>query len=105
MTVGTTRKTVTFTWPFLLSGIAEVQEAGSYIVETSEELLQDLSFPACQRIATLIFLPARPSGASVDRVVRIDLAELGAAEKRDASIAALKARACEGQHRPTTKTI
>jgi hypothetical protein len=44
MTERTTRTTVTFTRPFSLSGIDEVQAAGTYTVETNEELLQDVSF-------------------------------------------------------------
>jgi len=90
MTVRTIRKTVTFTRPFSLSGIDEVQAAGTYAVETNEELLQDVSFPAYRRIETLIFLPARRGGAFVERVVNIDPSELEAAEKRDASIAELE---------------
>ena len=90
MTERTTRKTVTFTRPFSLSGIDEVQGAGTYTVETSEELLQGVSFPAYRRIETVIFLPAR-RGVFVDRVVKIDPLELEAAERRDASIAALEA--------------
>jgi hypothetical protein len=89
MTVRTSHKSVTFTRPFSLSGIDEVQTAGTYTVETSEELLQGVSFPAYRRIETLIFLPARPGGAFVERVVNIDPLELEAAQKRDASIAVL----------------
>ena len=90
MTMRTTLKTVTFRWPFLLSAIGEVQAAGTYNVETNEELLQDVSFPAYRRIETLIFLPSRPGGARVERVVDIDPLELEAAQKNDASIAVLE---------------
>jgi hypothetical protein len=103
MTERTIRTTVTFTRPFSLSGIDEVQPAGTYTVETNEELLQDLSFPAYRRIETLIFLPARPGGAFVQRVVKIDPFELAAAEERDASIAELNGLAVrDGQPRLTT---
>jgi hypothetical protein len=105
MTERTTRKTVTFTRPFSLSAIGEVQAAGTYTVETNEELLQDVSFPAYRRIETLIFLPARPGGAFVERVVKIDPLELEAAEERDASIAELEGLRCrDGQRPPTMKT-
>jgi hypothetical protein len=87
MTVRTSYKTITFMRPFSLSGIDEVQAAGTYTVETSEELLQGVSFPAYRRMATLIFLPSRPGGAVVERVVNIDPLELEAAQKRDASMA------------------
>ncbi len=49
MTVRTTSKTVTFTHPFNLSGMDKAQPAGTYTVETDEELLQTLSLPAYRR--------------------------------------------------------
>jgi hypothetical protein len=90
MTMRTSHKSVTFTQPFSLSGIDEVQAAGTYTVETNEEPLQGMSFPAYRRMETLIFLPSRPGGAFVERVVNIDPLELEAAQKKDASIAALE---------------
>ena len=90
MTMRTSHKTVTFTQPFSLSAIGEVQAAGTYIVETNEEPLQGVSFPAYRRIETLIFLPSGPSSGFVERVVDIDPLELEAAQKRDASIAVLE---------------
>jgi hypothetical protein len=87
MTVRTSHKTVTFTQPFLLSAIDEVQAAGTYTVETEEETLPGLSFPAWRRIATLIYLPSRPGGAFVEQVVNIDPLELEAAQERDAASA------------------
>ena len=36
----TTRKSVTFLHPFSLAGIDEILEAGTYIVETLEELIE-----------------------------------------------------------------
>jgi hypothetical protein len=80
MTVRTSRKTVTFTRPFSLSGIDKVQPAGTYMVETDEELLPGLSFPAYRRVATLICLRSR----GVEEVVSIDPLELQAAQERDA---------------------
>jgi len=80
MTVRTRRKSVTFTQPFSLSGIDEVQQPGTYTVETDEELLPGLSFPAYRRVATLIFLRSR----GVEEVVSIDPLELAAAQERDA---------------------
>ena len=91
MTERTTRKSVTFTRPFSLRGIDEVQAAGTYTVETREELLEAVSLPAYRRIETLIFLPARRGGPFVDRFVSIDPLELEAAARRDASIAEAEA--------------
>ena len=85
MTVRTSRKTVTFTQPFSLSGLDEVQPAGTYTVETDEELLPGLSFPAYRRIASLIFLRSRGGGPIVE-VASVDPLELQAAQERDAGL-------------------
>ena len=85
MNARTSRKTVTFTRPFALSGIDGVQPAGTYAVETDEELLPGLSFPAYRRVATLIFLPSRRCGPVMEEVVEIDPLELQAAQERDAA--------------------
>ena len=85
MTVRTSRKTVTFTQPFSLSGI-EVQPAGTYTVETDEELLPGLSFPAHRRIASLIFLRSRGGGPVVEEIANVDPLELQAAQERDAGL-------------------
>ena len=87
MSVRTSHKTVTFARPFALSALDEVQAAGTYTVETEEELLPGLSFPAWRRIATMIFLPSQPGGAFVEQVVNIDPLELEAAQARDAASA------------------
>jgi len=86
MTVRTSRNSVTFTRPFSLSGIDDEQPAGTYTVETDEELLPGLSFPAYRRIATLIFLHPRRGGPIVEEVVNIDPLELQAAQERDAGL-------------------
>jgi hypothetical protein len=89
MTVRTSRKSVTFTQPFSLSGIDEVQPAGTHTVETDEELLPGLSFPAYRRLATLIFLRSRGGGAVVEEVANIDPLELQASQERDAGLRTL----------------
>jgi len=84
MTMRTTSRTVTFIHPFNLSGIDKEQPAGTYTVETDEELLQALSLPAYKRISTLIRLPARPRSTMVTQIVEINPQELAAAPTRDA---------------------
>jgi hypothetical protein len=84
MTMRTTSRTVTFIHPFNLSGMDEEQPAGTYTVETDEELLQTLSLPAYKRISTLIRLPARPRSTMVTQIVEINPQELAAALTRDA---------------------
>lgn len=72
MTARTSREIVTFTRPFFLSGIGEVQPAGSYRVETEEEEIPGLSFSAYRRVATLMILPARPGSGIGEQVATID---------------------------------
>ena len=58
MTTRTTKSTVMFTRPFNLTGFDGEQPAGSYSVETDEELLEGMSFPAYRRMATMMQLDA-----------------------------------------------
>ena len=83
MTVRTTSKTVTFRHPFNLTGTDEVQPAGTYTVETDEELLQPSSLPAYRRIATLLRLE-RNTGTVLTQIVETDPVELAGALARDA---------------------
>ena len=73
----TTSTQVTFTRPFRLDGVEGMQPAGTYTVETEEELLQSVSFPVWQRVASVILLPRRAA-------VAIDPAALTAALAQDA---------------------
>ena len=83
MTMRTSQKTVTLRRPFSLSGLDEMQPAGTYTVETSEELLEGLSFPAWRRTGTVILL--RPQGGGgLGQDLEIDPAELEAVEDSDA---------------------
>ena len=81
----TTCRTVTFARPFLLSGLDGAQPAGSYMVETDEELLQALSFPAYRRLETRIRLRGVDGGAGFEQVARIDPADLDDALAKDAA--------------------
>jgi hypothetical protein len=85
MTVRTTSRTVTFVHPFGLSGTDEVQPAGTYTVETDEELLQASSLPAYRRIATLLRLE-RTAGTVLTRIVETNPVELAGALARDARL-------------------
>ena len=84
MTVRTTSRTVTFMHPFNLSGMDKEQPAGTYTMETDEELLQTLSLPAYKRISTLIRLPAPPGSTVLTQIVEVNPLELAAALARDA---------------------
>jgi len=86
MTTRTTKKTVIFTRPFSLSGFDGEQPAGSYSVETDEELLDGVSFPAYRRMATMMQLDTKLIGqGGVLQVAVIDPLQLEAALAADAT--------------------
>jgi len=72
MSVRTTTTTVTFVHPFSLNGTVEAYPAGTYTVETDEELLQASSIPAYRRIATLLRL-GRTMGTVQTQIVETNL--------------------------------
>jgi hypothetical protein len=63
----TTTKTVTFKRPFLLDGFTELLPAGTYIVETNDELLDTMIAAAWRRVSTI--LRVRIDGATECRTV------------------------------------
>src|ERR1700674_3083324 len=83
MSVRTTTTTVTFVHPFSLNGTVEAYPAGTYTVETDEELLQASSIPAYRRIATLLRLE-RTTGRVLTEIVQTNPVELAEALARDA---------------------
>ena len=56
MTTRMTSKTVTFQRPFILAGCCQVQRPGSYAVETEEEQIDSISFPAWKRTMAIMHL-------------------------------------------------
>ena len=85
MTIRTTTRTVTFRRPFMLGGFDRIQPAGTYTVETDEELLDTVSVPAYRRITTLIQLHPDRANPRIVETVPIDPDELDAALVRDAA--------------------
>jgi hypothetical protein len=80
----TTSRTVTFTRPFSVKGMEEVQPAGTYSVETDEEELPTLLHDGYRRTGTWLFLPSHDAAAGSSQLVSVDPAELEAALARDA---------------------
>lgn len=83
MTRRTTTSTVTFKHPFTIEGLEGWQPAGSYVVDTEEELLQDLSFPAWRRVHTSLRVPHRPGSWVTHQDVTLDSATIEAALTAD----------------------
>lgn len=83
MLLRTIRKTVTFRRPFILSGLDEVLPAGSYEVETEEELLGAISFPAYRRTVSIIHLHQELRDPGRINTLTINPKELDAAINRD----------------------
>jgi hypothetical protein len=78
----TPRKTLTFDQPFTLSGVDQQQPAGTYAVDTDEELLEGLSFVAYRRVATVIYVPLPHSPLGSLQAVSVDPQELDAVPRR-----------------------
>jgi len=104
MTIRTSKKTVTFRKPFVLGGFDEVLPAGAYSVETDEELLEGVSFPAYRRKLTVIRLRAKSNNPGLTRSLTIDPNELDAALKRDQAPAELPVGRDASQEAPNETT-
>jgi len=87
MPIRTSSATVVFRRPFDLSGLNGTQPAGAYVVETSEELLDGVSFPAWRRHSTIIRLHPKP-GLTLSATV--DPRDLDAALLQDGAAAELR---------------
>ena len=85
MTTRTRSNIVVFKHPFLLTGVDRVLPPGGYRVVTDEELIDELSFFACRRVSTMIFVPAQSHQASSVEMVTINPSDLHAAQERDAA--------------------
>jgi hypothetical protein len=76
-----TRKSVVFKHPFKLSGVDRILPPGDYRVVTDEEQIEEVSFPAYRRVATMIFVPV--GNASTVEMVTIAPQDLEAAQQLD----------------------
>jgi len=85
MTQRTVHSTITFNQPFLLRGFDEPLPAGTYKIETYEELIEGLSFQAYRRTETLLFLPAPPGQPNLIQVAVVDPVELEEVRQRHAA--------------------
>jgi hypothetical protein len=80
MTTRMTSKTVIFAQPFVVNEEDGEQPPGIYTVETEEELLETVSFPAYRRVSTVMHCH---SNSGITKYVSIDPRALAAAQARD----------------------
>jgi hypothetical protein len=76
------RTTIAFRRPFVMKGLDRPQPAGTYDVETEEELLEGLSFPAYRRLSTTM-TPRLQAPGTVLQTQLVDPAELAKAHAAD----------------------
>ncbi len=77
-----TSSTIEFRRPFRLSALDASQPAGTYRIDSYEELVEGLSFAAYRRIETLLHLHGTEWPA---QLVAVDPLELEEAQRRDAT--------------------
>ncbi len=71
---------MTFQLPFVLEDTNREVPAGEYRLETDEELIEGLSFPAYRRVATHLYLHPKPG---VTEMLAVSWADIAAAQLRD----------------------
>lgn len=79
----TTHTTVTFVHPFSLPGFKTLFPAGTYGIDTTEDLIEGLSFMAYQRVATELHYRTEHGVPFVEKIFTIDPADLDAALAQD----------------------
>ena len=67
-----TSRTVTFRMPFSIAAAERELPAGAHLVETDEELIQGLSFPAYRRVASFLRIPQARGPSGQLHSVRVD---------------------------------
>jgi hypothetical protein len=105
MTTRTTRTTVSFTAPFKLRGIDEVQPAGEYRLLIEEEAIDVLSRLAYRRVATFLSLPSISAPQGLVQLVPVEQRDLDAAlaKDRNQTISAVGMEPIAGEQRWTPK--
>jgi hypothetical protein len=83
VTVRTTRTTISFSQPFKLRDLDDIQPAGDYLLDTDEELIEGLSRLAYRRVATLLHLPSTSLSQGRAELLSVSPAELDAALEKD----------------------
>ena len=82
MTSRIRREDLVFSRPFRLRGWAQPHPAGTYALETEEELIEGISFAAYRRIGTTL-TRATSDGGQLRQVIPVDPLEIAAALATD----------------------
>ena len=82
MPTRTHTSTLVFQHPFSMKSAGGPHPAGTYTVETEEELVEGLSFPVYRRVSTTITRQSYGTGALV-QVLAVDPRELDQAQAAD----------------------
>jgi hypothetical protein len=85
MSTRTTLRSVQFNKSFRLNGVDSALPAGTYLVETDEESIAEISFPTYRRVRTTITVPINKAHTQVWQVFTIDPLDLEDALNRDLS--------------------
>ena len=83
MTIRTNTETIVFRNAFVLEGFDEVLPAGTYTMETDEEIVNGVSFMAYRRVSARLHLHAESDRPGIARTLIVDPEELDAARQRD----------------------
>jgi hypothetical protein len=83
MTTRSRRETMTFKHPFYLKDVGRTLPAGTYVIVSEDELIEELSFPRYRRTGCFIIAPAEPPFGSSEEMIQVDARELDAAERLD----------------------
>lgn len=87
MTERTTTRSVVFRHSFVLGAGEGPYPAGTYLIETDEELIPGLSFQAYRRIRTTMKISVEQGLYAKLQVIPVDPSDLEAALARDAASA------------------
>jgi hypothetical protein len=79
------REDIVFRHPFSLRGWAEPHPAGTYALETEEELIEGVSFPAWRRVSTTITRHATQPQTMV-QMLPVEPQDLARAQAADAAV-------------------
>jgi hypothetical protein len=88
VTERSTQTSVTFRRPFTLGDDATEYPAGTYTLETTQEVIECLSMLALRRVSTMLEVVTYRDGFATRQLIDVAPSELAAAQHRDAQAGA-----------------